>query len=599
MVFARLYRSLEASVFNTLNRKLLGNLGLLLLFFGAQWLLLLLARGALLDLAQQGPTAHSLTALVESLSRWSLLVGVGSLGALAFVYGFLHHLVVRPVRRMTAFFEGQRSGDTDLASRLPVTSIDEYQELADSYNRLTAHLRSTIGQLRELGINAAVESARMAAGIEQAADHAIDQGELSEGIFHSSSESTIAIHQVADSSQSIAASTTTHLESSQQSMEELTALAQEMERISQQTTRFQQTVDSLSQHSGAITKVVNLIQSIAFQTNLLALNAAVEAARAGHHGKGFAVVAEEVRKLAGQVERATADIGHTIGQMTALVGETSGETRAIGVGLARAKAGVDQAASRFGELVRDLEKDNQQLMGIAAAVEEVSSANEDVHAKIGEVRELSTTVSGTMQTATGSARELSRVTEQLQETIARFHTGEGPLEELLGKARRCQTAYTEELRQLHKDGVNIFDQRYREIAGTAPAKYETAFTAAFTRRFQPLFDRDLGQFPNAAYCLLTDVNGYVPTHHRKFSQPPTGDPEHDIPFSRDRRLFNSAPVHIRRAKNTQPFLLQTYLPDTGRVLSDLALPITVDGRHWGALILGLDPTTLMPSQVRG
>ncbi len=82
-------------------------------------------------------------------------------------------------------------------------------------------------------------------------------------------------------------------------------------------------IKSLGQASGEISKVVQVIQSIAGQTNLLALNATIEAARAGEAGKGFAVVANEVKELATETARATTDVDAKVNAIQQRVDEVT------------------------------------------------------------------------------------------------------------------------------------------------------------------------------------------------------------------------------------------------------------------------------------
>jgi methyl-accepting chemotaxis protein len=122
-------------------------------------------------------------------------------------------------------------------------------------------------------------------------------------------------------------------------------------------------VRNLSQASQKIGDVVELISNIARQTNLLALNATIEAARAGEAGKGFAVVAQEVKSLANQTAKATAEIG---AQINAIQGSTADAVGSIGM---------------IGDIIKTMD---QIATTIAAAVEEQGAATVEIARNVQE-----------------------------------------------------------------------------------------------------------------------------------------------------------------------------------------------------------------------
>lgn len=131
----------------------------------------------------------------------------------------------------------------------------------------------------------------------------------------------------------------------------------------------------------------------------------------------------------------------------------------------------------------------------------------------------------------------------------------------------------------------LFDTFYIPIKDTEPQKFSTQYDKITDQYIRIILDKYLNMNKRLIFVVLTDINGYVPTHNSKYSMPLTSDIEYNAKNNRTKRLFNDK-TGISASKNKDPFLIQKYERDTGNYFYDLSVPIFIKDKHWGAVRIG-------------
>ena len=260
-------------------------------------------------------------------------------------------------------------------------------------------------------------------GADQLNDAAGQLSASAQELASGSSEQASSLEQTSAALQQMAAMTRANAENSKQAdvlSNKARSGAEEGDRSMSQLTSA---MTELDESSGEISKIIKVIEEIAFQTNLLALNAAVEAARAGEHGKGFAVVAEEVRNLA---QRAAQAARETTGLIENSVVKTKEGSNVSGL-----------VANSFGVIVQEITEVTGLINNISNASTEQAEGVEQLNSAVAQIDKV------TQQSASG-AEESASAAEELSAQATNMKTMVDELAAMAG-IRHSQNKSTPEL----------------------------------------------------------------------------------------------------------------------------------------------------------
>lgn len=269
-----------------------------------------------------------------------------------------------------------------------------YDELRENFNDALSQLEQAMTRISIKGGDIGISKEEIRRASNELAQRTERQAVNLEETSAALDELAVAVRQTADGAREAALRVNT-----------IRSEARDSDAIVEQAISA---MSGIEHSSNEISKIIGVIDEIAFQTNLLALNAGVEAARAGESGKGFAVVAQEVRELAQRSAAAAREIKDQISR--------SGSQVEYGVQL------VGQAGDTLKRISAQIESANEIVSNIAHSAHEQNTTLRSISQALNQLDSATQQNAAMAEETTASAEVLANDTGDLLDLIRGFRT---------------------------------------------------------------------------------------------------------------------------------------------------------------------------------
>ncbi|MBI6853946.1 methyl-accepting chemotaxis protein [Pseudomonas cichorii] len=319
-----------------------------------------------------------------------------------------------------AVASAQRIAKGDLTQPIASDRGDEAGQLLNALSDMQGGLKYTIQEIASASGQLASAAEELSAVTDESTRGLTRQNDEIQQAATAVNQMTAAVEEVARNAVSTSEASKTATEDAVQGRGQVDQTVKGITTMVSEITQSTEAVAQLAGHVRDISKVLEVIRSIAEQTNLLALNAAIEAARAGEQGRGFAVVADEVRALAHRTQASTVEIEGMIGTVQA---GADGAVAAMGKSLSLAtntQELAERAGSALVKITDGVATINERNLVIASASEEQAQVAREVDRNLLNIQDLSTQSAAGANQTSASSQELSRLATSFNVLVAKF-----------------------------------------------------------------------------------------------------------------------------------------------------------------------------------
>lgn len=285
-----------------------------------------------------------------------------------------------------------RIAEGDLATEVVTSTGDELGDVAASFEIMRQRVHKVLLEINQ--------------GADQVAAGAHNVSDASVALSQGASQQAASVEQLSASIAEIASQTASNAQNAEKANDLTVGTKEKAQLGNEEMQEMLSAMEEINASSANISKIIKVIDEIAFQTNILALNAAVEAARAGQHGKGFAVVAEEVRNLAARSAKAAKETTDMI--------EGSMEKVETGREIAH------KTAEALNAIVGDVSSVADIVANIAKASNEQKLALEQINQGVQQVSQVVQANSSTSEEAATASQNLNQQADIMRANVGKF-----------------------------------------------------------------------------------------------------------------------------------------------------------------------------------